>query len=340
MKLINRRKFIQQAGVLAGSPLVPDRIKAGGKVMTVNGPIPSSDLGLALSHEHIMVDFIGSGAVSRSRYEAEEVFNAALPKLISARRAGCKSLFECTPAYLGRDVDLLKRLSAASNLHLITNTGYYGAAAEKYFPAHVYKETAKELAQRWIHEWSTGIDGTGVKPGFIKTGVDTFPLTAAQQKVIEAAAITHLATGLTIGIHTGNGAAAMEELQIIKRQGVSANAWIWIHAQNEKDREFHIRAAREGAWVEYDNVNAKSKQQHIDFVVDMKNARLLDHVLISQDSGWYHVGEKNGGNYNGYDFIFSEFIPALRDAGLTGEEINRIFIHNPANAFSVRIRKV
>ena len=69
----------------------------------------------------------------------------------------------------------------------------------------------------------------------IKTGVDQAPLSAMQGKLIEAAALTHLATGLTIGVHTGNGDAANEQLKILDAKGVGPSARIWIHAQNEKD---------------------------------------------------------------------------------------------------------
>ena len=83
--------------------------------------------------------------------------------------------------------------------------------------------------------------------------------------MVEAAAITHLATGLSIGIHTGNGQAAMEELRIIGSKGVNAEAWIWIHAQNEQNRELHIRAAKAGGWVSYDGVNSNSISDCINF---------------------------------------------------------------------------
>jgi len=67
---------------------------------------------------------------------------------------------------------------------------------------------------------------------------------------------------------------------------------------------------------------------------------LLDHVLVSQDSGWYHVGEPNGGTFNSYQSIFTDFIPALKKHGFTQTEIDRIFITNPAKAFTIKIRKL
>src|SRR5436190_659124 len=93
------------------------------RVPTVLGPTTPGRLGLTLMHEHVMVDFIGADQVSRSRYSSDEVFRVALPKLVDLRKAGCRTLVECTPAYLGRDAELLARLSAASRLHILTNTG-------------------------------------------------------------------------------------------------------------------------------------------------------------------------------------------------------------------------
>src|SRR5690606_866776 len=114
---------------------------------------------------------------------------------------------------------------------------------------------------------------------------DKYPLTSVQRKIIEASAITHLATGLTIGIHTGDGAAALEELKILESNGLSAQAWIWIHAQNEKKREFHFRVAKTGGWVSFDGVNLNSIDECIDFLSDMKEENLLGQILLSQDSG-------------------------------------------------------
>lgn len=338
--VINRRKFISQSACLvAGYPLfAKTQLTVVNKVMTVNGWMAADEMGFTLSHEHILVDFIGADKVASSRYNAEEVFHTALPKLLSAKEKGCKTLVECTPAYLGRAINLLKRLSKASGLNILTNTGYYGAAGEKYLPAHAYTETAKQIAARWINEWENGIDNSGIKPGFIKSGVDKYPLTAVQQKIVEAAALTHLATGLTIGIHTGDGKAAMEELRIIQSNGVSAEAWIWIHAQNEKDRELHIRAAKAGGWVSFDGVSNNSIPACLSFLKDMKSENLLQHVLLSHDAGWYHVGEPNGGSYIDYNTITDKLIPAMIENGLTKNEIHLLFNTNPAKAFTIKAR--
>jgi len=306
--------------------------------MTVRGPVDAGKLGLTLMHEHILVDFIGADKVSRDRYNADEVFRVALPHLKRIRELGCRTLVECTPNWLGRDARLLQRLSRASGLHIVTNTGYYGARNHQFLPAHVSTETPEQLAARWIGEFERGIDGTGIKPGFIKIGVDAGPLSELNQKIVSTAALTHLKTGLAIGAHTGNGEAAMQELDLIEKHSVSPEAFIWIHAQSERDSKIHLEAARRGCRIEFDGISPSSLDRHIELVTMMKKEGCLDQVLISQDAGWYHVGEPGGGNYRGYDLIFTAFIPALKKAGFTRSEIDRLLIRNPAMALGVHAR--
>ncbi len=228
---------------------------------------------------------------------------------------------ECTPAFIGRDVSLLKRLASASGLHIITNTGFYGAANDKYVPAIARQETAEQLAARWTREFQEGIDGTGIRPGIMKIGVDPGPLSEIDAKLVRAAAKTHLQTGLTIASHTGDGVAALEELEVLKQEGVHPGAFIWVHAQSEGNVKHHLNAAEQGAWVEFDGISEASAEKHLQLVKGMLDQGFSNRVLISQDSGWYHVGEPKGGNYRSYTFAFANFVPLMRRAGISTEHV-------------------
>jgi phosphotriesterase-related protein len=303
-------------------------------VHTVRGALAPDRLGLTLMHEHVLVDFIGADQVATSRYDAEQAFNVILPYLTKARSDGCETLVECTPAYLGRDVRLLKRLADASGLNILTNTGYYGAANDKHLPRHAFTETADQLAARWILEFEHGIDGTTIKPGFMKIGVDQAPLSDVDAKLVRAAAITSRTTGLPIASHTSTGAAAMAELELLDRADVPATAFIWVHAHNERDTAFHVRAARAGAWVEFDGISEGSVARHVELVRHMKAQALLGRVLLSHDAGWYHVGEPDGGQFRPFDTLFTRFVPALVDAALTKDDIRQLLVDNPRAALT------
>jgi predicted metal-dependent phosphotriesterase family hydrolase len=333
---MTRRELIAEVGalVIAGTPRQTVRPPSPRLVPTVTGPLGAQHLGLTLMHEHLLVDFIGADQVSPSRYDANQAFSVILPHLAKARAAGCETLVDCTPAYLGRDVRLLMRLSGASGVNILTNTGYYGAAKDKHLPRHAFTESTAQLAARWTREFDRGIDGTDIKPAFMKIGVDEAPLSEVDAKLVRAAALTARATGLPIASHTSTGAAAMAEIDLLDRAGVPAGAFIWVHAHNERDTTLHTRAARAGAWVEFDGVSDAGMDRHVELVRQMKAQGLLDRVLVSQDAGWYHVGEPGGGQFRSFDTLFTKFIPALTNAGLTKEDVRKLLVENPRRALT------
>jgi phosphotriesterase-related protein len=323
-----RRDFL---GTLAAAASLPG---AERQVQTVTGPIPVSKLGTTLMHEHVMVDFVGAGEVSPSRYNADEVFKTALPKLKALADAGCQTLVECTPAYLGRDVALLQRLSKASGLQILTNTGYYGAANDKFVPKHAFTESPVDLAQRWTREALDGIDGTGIRPAFIKSGVDSGPLSAIDAKLVGAAALCSKTTGLRMHVHTGNGVAAKAIYDMLTKLMIDPAAYVWVHAQDEKDIFTHHELAMVRVWLEFDGINPKSAELHLKLLEAIAGKGDLAKVLISQDSGWYRVGEPGGGEFNGYTYLFEEFLPAMRKRGFTEAQIRTLLVDNPARVLT------
>ncbi len=329
----DRREFLSLMAAMAAVPTVVGAQE--GTVSTVTGDVPVRDLGMVLMHEHVMVDFIGADKVSRSRYDADAVVRAALPHLQRAKELGCRTLVEATPAFLGRNVALLRRLSEESGLLIISNTGYYGAAGDKHLPAHAFKDSAQQVAQRWIDERRRGIDGTDVLPGFMKIGVDAGPLSEVDRKLVEAAGLTHKATGLPIASHTPGAEAAHQALDVLASQGVPLDAFIWVHAHDEGDDGQVRRAAERGAWVEFDGIAPDSVDRHVQRVKMMADAGHLGRVLVSQDAGWYHVGEEGGGTFRPYDTLFTAFVPALR-AALGDAAVSQVLVTNPANALARR----
>lgn len=304
--MIRRREFV------FGLPLLLRGVRVAGSILV---------------HEHILVDFIGADQIRPGRYDPDEVFRVARPKLEELRAYGCRRLLECTPQFLGRDPRLLARLAQASGIEIWTNTGIYGAARHRYVPSFARQETAEQLARRWVREAREGVEG--VRPRFIKTGVSGTPLDDIDRKLVLAAGLTSLETGMTIASHTeGGGPAALAQLELLDGLGVSPQKFVWVHAQNEKDQSWHERLARLGAWVEFDAVREKTLQWHLSCVRHMAEANLLERVLISQDAGWYHVGEPGGGSFRGYVYIYESFLPLLPRSW-----VERLMVHNPVAAF-------
>lgn len=319
------------------------------RIMTVNGLINADSIGITLEHEHLTTDFTGAEVVPQPQYPVDKALNDLLPEFLGLKQLGVKTIIECTPEYIGRDVLLLKALSERSGLNIITNTGYYAAVDKKYLPAHAFTESSEQLAARWVAEWNDGIKGTGIRPGFIKLGVGKNSLDSIEQKIVHAGAIAHRQTGLKVAIHTGSGVAAMDEIDIFEAEGVSPEALIIVHSQNSSPVD-QVTIGRSGAWVSLDGIEGKDETilKYTEFLLNLKENNLLQKVLISHDDGWAVVthGEDSitfdrfGDRPEApYSAIFLMLIPKLLESGFTQGDIDQLLIHNPSEAFSIKIHK-
>jgi phosphotriesterase-related protein len=169
-------------------------------IQTVLGEISKDELGIVLPHEHILVGFIEDGKMTRDDYDRGEVIRIMLPYLMQLAAAGCRTLTECTPEFLGRDPYLLAELSELSGLHIITNTGYY---QKPYLAPFVYETSSEDLARIWIKEALEGIESSRIKPGFIKIALSNTNggISPVQQTILKAALLTSRETGLPIQAH-------------------------------------------------------------------------------------------------------------------------------------------
>ena len=306
-------------------------------IQGVQGRYPVDLDHIWLSHEHILVDFIGADSIQPNVWDHNAVITEVIPYLEELRDYKVAYFVDATPAYLGRDVLLLEKIANITGLKIVTNTGLYGARNNKFLPEYVQNISAEDLAEKWISEFEDGIDGTAVKPGFIKIGIDTAdPLDSLQQKLVKAAALTHLRTGLTIASHTGRAVGLWPQLRILKESGISPTSFIWVHAQAEEDNNAYLKAAAMGCWISLDGLGW-DLEKHLMKLVFAKENGILDHILISHDAGWYDP-QKKGQTITPYTDIFTKLLPELRAKGFTDGEISLLLSVNPAKAFGLETK--
>lgn len=301
-------------------------------VYTVRGPIPANKLGFTLPHEHIMVDFGGAATAGKHRYDTNNVIEVMLPYLQDLVAQGVNTFFECSPNFLGRDADIFRTLSEKSGLNIVTNTGLY---TNQYLPDYAKEQSAEQLAEGWVTEFVEGIDGSGVQPGFIKTAVNPQP-NPLDLKLIQAAVLTHRATDLTIATHTCTADAADQIVAILDQNQVDCSRWIFVHAQVEEDFDRILELAKTGVWIELDGLVLGGDEDHANKLIQLLDHGFEDHVLLSQDAGWYNIGEENGGKIVSHTRLKDEFLPYLIKRGVNSATIDKITRTNPAKAFGIR----
>jgi phosphotriesterase-related protein len=350
----NRRHFLKQSAFISGlaftnlslSASVFDTKETNNEVMTVNGPIKPEELGTCLHHEHIVSRF-GEDPEASPKYNYDQALAQVVPYLKYMQELGCKSIMCCTTKYFGRDVKLLQKISESSGMNLICNTGYYGAANDRYVPEFALKARADEIAALWIDEFNNGIDGSNIKPGFIKVGIDNGPLSEIDAKLVRAGAICHKATGLTLQVHTGDNLDAVNaQLSILREEGVDPSGWVWIHAQNVKNPNDLLQAVEKGAWISLDALRTANYYEqragasitvdwHLELLLVLRSNGYLKKVLLSHDGSSY---PQEGKSRRTFEVLFTTFIPMMKAVGFSDEEINQLIVKNPAEAYTINKR--
>jgi len=312
------------------------------KIITVTGEIPVSRMGATLPNEHVLVDFASIDSIGMNIYNRDTVIAKVLPYFEELKQYKVKTFVDGTPEFMGRDPELLADLSRKTGINILTNTGWIASDDERHLPKEFKDMSAEEIAAVWIDEAKNGIRNTGIKPGFIKIGLNKIKLSETDKKLVAAACLTHLETGLTIMSFTGPAEAALEQLTILRKYAIDPSAFIWSHALEELNSKKILAIALMGAWVALDGIqNDMMSQIQIDRLLqNLKSTRQLGRILLSSDAIGYQIGKPNGAEFGSYSELFKSFSLLLLSEGFTRAELDQMIVKNPAEAFAVRVRKI
>jgi phosphotriesterase-related protein len=303
------------------------------RVTSVRGPVEAGDLGLTLAHEHVLIDLYRVTSISDHLLDDPEL---AASELSYFKAAGGQSLVDLTSDGIGRNPLALRRISEQTGVHIVMGSGWY---REPYYPQYVYTTSTNALAAMLIREIEEGVGDTAVRPGVIgEIGTEKDRFTPAMERVFRAAARAHVRTGLPIFTHTSAGTLALEQLELLKEEGVDLRRVVIGHADGRTDHDYHLAIARTGACVGFDRVGRQliggDGELHVAAIRRMAEAGLLSHVLISQNVSLKSQLRAFGGA--GYDHLLTVFVPRLRAAGLADEQIAMLLVDNPRRILSIQ----
>jgi phosphotriesterase-related protein len=287
---------------------------------------------MILPHEHIFVDLRTWDQPGYGEADIAEVIALMSPLIEDIKRQGITAMVEPGPIGVGRRADILLAVSRATDFPVVAPTGVY---REPWLPPRIREMDETGIANLFIGELIGEIESTGVQAGWIKVGASDDGVTEAEAKVLRAAARASLATGAAIGSHTIRGEVARSQVGIIESVGGRADRFVWIHAHNEHDLAIHREMASRGVWLEYDGIGPPEKDdEFIRLIMATIEAGYIDHILLSQDRGWFDPAKPGGGSPMPYTYLADSFLPKLAAAGLDDRSIEQIMRINPFNAFA------
>jgi phosphotriesterase-related protein len=342
-----------------------------GQAQTVLGPIAGEAMGITLPHEHLLIDFAvmfrepasaAERGLSRQPVSLANLgwvrqhFSSNLDNLqlldetvardeaLLFKHAGGRTFVDPTNRGLARDPLALARLARASGLNIIMGSGYYVDAAH---PPGMDGRTVDDIAGELLADLTVGVDGTGVRAGFIGEIGTTWPWTDNEKKVVRAAVAAQRETGAALMIHPGrHERLPLAIVDFIRKEGADLGRTIMCHIERTiADRAVLLELAATGVRLEYDLFGLETSYYPYNPAFDMPNdgERMrqilflierghLPQILMSHDIAYKHCLTKWGGF--GYHHLLVNVIPRLRDRGADDRTIQTLLVDNPRRAFT------
>jgi predicted metal-dependent phosphotriesterase family hydrolase len=303
-------------------------------IVTVTGPIPASQAGYTLSHEHLLCDLWD---LARSYDSILDDESLAIRELAEYREAGGRTLIDATSSGLGRNPSALRRISEATGIQVIMGAGWY---RECFYPAIVFEEDTNALADLIVNEVTQGADGTDVRAGIIgEIGTERKHITPAQERVFRAAARAQRRTGACVMTHTTHfGELALEQIALLQEEGVPAGRIVISHLGDRHDTRQLLKIAQQGVFLSVDNIGYVGQGYPADEVRARNVALLtseghLGQIVLSGDiCQKTHLAAYGG---KGYAHVPRHFVPLLHQNGLTEEATHQMPVVNPARMLDI-----
>jgi phosphotriesterase-related protein len=310
------------------------------QVRTVLGPVWADQLGFTLSHEHIVCGSPGVVRAWPALYGGREALLARAGTILTRVRAdGVRTIVDATTFDLGREVDLLVEASRASGVHIIASSGMWLAPS----PA-IQARTTEQLTAWFTADVESGLDGTEVRAGLIKVASET-ELTPMEERVLEAAARTHAATGAPILTHS-LARVRMGERQaaVMERFGVDPGRVVIGHTDDATDIDYPLGLLDRGYRVGFDRLpngrlpeyGTQTVEARMDMVVALVERGYADRIVLSHDDPiWAGVLSDEDqrrhvqSNPDVISFIPRTVLPGLRARGVSDDAIESMTVTAP-----------
>jgi phosphotriesterase-related protein len=300
------------------------------EIMTVLGPIDADKLAITLPHEHLLSNLY---SVTGDPNHLLNDTKLAVVEALRYRDAGGATLVEVTSRGLGRNPQALKYIAEETDLYIVMGCGWY---RESYFTEEVRIKSTMAIAEEMVLEITEGVADTGIRAGIIgEIGCDKNYISPAEERALRAAARAQVQTGLAITMHSARCRVGLDQLDLLKEEGVDLNRVIISHCDTCPDPDYQEEVARRGAYVGLDTIRGLCEwetQQRIEWIKLLIDKGYLHQILLSHDVCMKSHLHAYGGH--GYDFLLSEFVPRLSEAGLSNEQVHVLFVENPRAALT------
>jgi phosphotriesterase-related protein len=322
--------------------------KSSGVVRTVLGPVPTQELGVVLIHESLLSVIPGAEYAPEINMDKSEIFEILKRQLTEYRRLGGKTIVDRSGMFHGRDVWLYQTLSKATGIHIVASTGLGPEPMlGGYFTAPQTDPPTPWPAEKFANLFSKEVTEGIVVPrverstsaGFVTSIASQNGITEIETNLFRGVAQAANTTGVAASVQYGED--AVNDLEILLGEGIAPDRLIigGLDRVDAVERKEAFTIARRGAYVALDHVGWSTNdgyvndEQRAQLVLELFEEGLGERVLISTNA--VAVAKGHEAKDLGFDYLLATFVPLLRKAGATDEQIRILLEENPQRVLTV-----
>jgi len=309
------------------------------QVETLRGPVDTAQLGFTLMHEHVFVLSEGVPHNFPSVFDEDQQIAAAQEKLRELVDAGVRTFVDLTVLGLGRDIPRVLRVAGDIPLNIIVATGLY---TYDELPRYFGSRDADVMAELFVRDITEGIQGTNVKAAILKCATDEPGVTPGVEKVLRAVARTHRRTGVPISTHThAPTRRGLEQQAIFEEEGIDLSRVVIGHSGDTEDTDYLEALLKRGSYLGMDRFGIDiylTTEKRVAVIAKLCERGYAGQMVLSHDASclldWYPAEAVRATVPNWHFLHISrDVIPALRNAGVTEEQIQKMTVENPRRIF-------
>lgn len=309
-------------------------------IESVTGPLDASALGTTLIHEHFRARDESNAEQFPHLYDDDALYAAAVEAARGALDRGVKTICEPTAMLLGRDIRFIERVARETGLQTIACTGIY---TYDHLPLFWESRSEDTMAAAFAHDIERGIQGTDIKAAFLKCAADEPGVTPNVEKVHRACARASLRTGRPIMAHSRPASqTGPRQVEILLEEGVAPEQIQIAHTGDTDDLDYIERLLQTGVYIGLDRYGI---EMYLPF--ERRNATTLallergyaERMFISADScaslDWFPdetvelLMREGAVDDWTITIVHDRVIPALREGGMTDEQLETMLVENP-----------
>ncbi|MDA4108906.1 phosphotriesterase family protein [Mycolicibacterium holsaticum] len=314
---------------------------------TVRGPVDTDDLGVTLMHEHV---FVLSPDITANYPEVwgDEADREAdaIARLNELKANGVDTIVDLTVIGMGRYIPRIARVAAATELNIVVATGVYTYNdVPMYFhftaPGGMLGDV-EPMVEMFVRDIEVGIADTEVKAAILKCATDEPGVTPGVERVLRAVAKAHRQTGAPISTHTHAATRrGLDQQQIFAEEGVDLSRVVIGHCGDTTDLGYLEELIGNGSYIGMDRFGVDvflSFEDRVNTVAQMCERGHADKMVLSHDAACFidwlpeEVVPVAMPNWH-YLHIHHDVIPALKQRGVSDEQLTTMLVDNPRRIF-------